>query len=69
MRNPWASETYIGPWSDEDKRWTKDLRRQAEHEKLDDGIFFMTPSDFKSGFSAFEVALYSEDWKRHSHLE
>lgn len=29
----------------------------------------MTPSDFKKGFSAIEIALYDEDWKRHSHLE
>lgn len=28
----------------------------------------MTPSDFKKGFSAFEIAMY-KDWKRHSHLE
>lgn len=46
MRNPWASETYLGPWSDEDQKWTEDLRRQADHEKMDDGIFFMTPFDF-----------------------
>lgn len=29
----------------------------------------MTPSDFKKGFSAFEIALYDEAWLRHSHLE
>lgn len=27
MRNPWSSERYNGPWSDNDSRWTPSLRR------------------------------------------
>lgn len=28
MRNPWGAEKYVGPWSDEDDRWTDDLKAQ-----------------------------------------
>jgi len=27
MRNPWARETYEGPWHDLDKRWTPSLKK------------------------------------------
>lgn len=27
LRNPWASERYDGPWSDNDHRWTDDFRK------------------------------------------
>lgn len=26
IRNPWGTERYNGPWSDDDKKWTDELR-------------------------------------------
>jgi calpain-15 len=27
MRNPWAKETYTGPWNDSSRNWTEDYKR------------------------------------------
>ena len=50
MRNPWASEKYSGPWNDNDKRWTPELREKAGSDKANDGVFFMPVSTLKSSF-------------------
>ena len=48
MRNPWggldmweAAEVYSGPWSDNSKLWTADLKEQAGWVNAHDGVFFM----------------------------
>ena len=69
MRNPWATETYTGPWNDKDPNWTKYLRDQVHHEILNDGIFYMAPSDFKEGFHSFEISMYSDEWKRTTYRQ
>ena len=53
MRNPWAYERYVGPWSDNDSAWgavdqaTKD---QLGYSQNDDGIFFIPMDVFISDF-------------------
>lgn len=58
MRNPWASETYSGAWSDVDGRWTEDLRRQVGHSKADDGVFFLPINTFKAAFPNYYIGMY-----------
>ena len=63
MRNPWGKEKYVGPWSDEDDRWTDDLKAQTNHTVADDGIFWMKYTDFKKAFSYYQIAMYWDSWK------
>jgi calpain-15 len=64
MRNPWGKEKYTGPWRDDDDRWTDDLKSQVNLTRADDGIFYMRYQDFKKAFPRFQVAMYSENWKK-----
>ena len=36
-----AAEVYSGPWSDNSKLWTADLKEQAGYVNAHDGVFFM----------------------------
>ena len=62
MRNPWHSEIYKGPWSDNDYRWTPELRRQVGAKVANDGIFFFPAEHFLDAFAALDVAFYNEEW-------
>jgi hypothetical protein len=53
VRNPWSSERYTGPYSDDDKIWTDDLVKEAGLTKKDDGKFFMPVEDFKIAFTTY----------------
>ena len=35
------AEVYSGPWSDNSKLWTADLKKQAGYVNAHDGVFFM----------------------------
>ena len=63
MRNPWATENYNGPWNDNDKRWTPELRQQVGSVKANDGIFFMPILVLKEAFNDYQVAHY-RNWKK-----
>lgn len=41
MRNPWGSETYAGPWRDNDPQWTPEFKSQVNLEPDNDGTFYM----------------------------
>ena len=69
-RNPWGVESYVGPWSDEDARWTKELLQEVNHSlNKEDGLFFM---DLDTLFAEFEyvTANYNtEGWSYDYHLQ
>lgn len=69
-RNPWGKESYVGPWSDEDARWTKELLQEVNHSlNKEDGLFFM---DLDTLFAEFEyvIANYNtEGWSYDYHLQ
>lgn len=47
LRNPWGSGEWNGNWSDDDKKWTAQLRKDAGFDGgKDDGIFWMSYEDF-----------------------
>ncbi len=46
MRNPWANETYTGPWNDSSRNWTEDYKRQVPYSRQNEGKFFMSLRDF-----------------------
>lgn len=63
LRNPWGSETYKGPWRDDDPQWTDEFKKMAKLVVADDGIFHMTVDTYVTHFTSMEVCQYSDDWK------
>lgn len=61
IRNPWGSEGYTGPYSDKSSEWTPEARAALGSVDKDDGIFWMTISDFKDLFDSITVG-YFQDW-------
>ena len=51
MRNPWASEQYTGAWCDSCEEWTDKTKTEAGWTDANDGVFFMTLSDYYETFS------------------
>lgn len=41
IRNPWGSDSYTGPWSDADTRWTAAYKAQVPFINSNDGYFFI----------------------------
>ena len=66
MRNPWGSERYTGPWSDDDSRWTDALKEEVGLVEANDGIFWMELAGFQYAMSSLEVAMV-DDWKISAH--
>lgn len=62
MRNPWASETYKGPWSDKSKKWTKAYKEQVNHKKANDGIFYMDFDYLLNNWRYVSVAMLDQDF-------
>ena len=46
VRNPWAAETYHGPWSDKSDLWTDQIKYEAGYEDIDDGVWFISVEDY-----------------------
>lgn len=67
MRNPWGRETYTGPWSDNDSRWTAAYREQLGHKVANDGVFYMDVATYKKHFTEMQMAFY-DSWN-HSHKD
>jgi hypothetical protein len=64
MRNPWGSEKYTGPWSDNSAEMTEDAKQQLNHTTGNDGTFFVTVEDYKVFFNGVVSLFYGDDWKR-----
>jgi len=62
MRNPWANETYTGPWNDSSRQWTEEFKRQVPYSRQNEGKFFMTIEDFKRGFPLATVTYVQDDY-------
>lgn len=64
IKNPWATETYTGPWSANDKAWTDEAKQQAGGVlNAQDGTFFMPIADFVKHFGSFAVAMTEDTWQ------
>lgn len=62
LRNPWAKETYTGPWSDKSSLWTDKLKKEVDMKDANDGIFFMPYDSYVTKFwqTAFSM---TKNWK------
>jgi hypothetical protein len=69
LRNPWGQTEWTGAWSDNSKEWNQ-KRKQIVYERMkeqrvaqteigvDDGVFWMSFSDFFTHYSVLYVARY-----------
>ena len=62
LRNPWGTREWCGDWSDDSKCWSNELRQELFAYKNDDGIFWMSFSDFIMYFTDLTVAKTRKDW-------
>lgn len=64
MRNPWGYERYICDWSDNSSKWTPELRQEAgaTDNYVNDGIFFMDITDYKTQGLATLISYDTTDW-------
>ena len=59
MRNPWAKEQYVGPWSDSSGQWTEEMRKQVGHTEIaNDGSFYIPFKIFLETFDSTTFAIY-----------
>ena len=63
LRNPWSSESYHGPWSDSDSRWTAAWKEQVNLVVADDGIFFMDYDEYLSIYKNINVAFTNDNYQ------
>ena len=59
IRNPWAEDSYKGPWADKDVyNWDPFLKSQVSYIDKDDGIFFI---DFVTYHREFDLTQIHVD--------
>ncbi|KAK5115558.1 hypothetical protein LTR62_001217 [Meristemomyces frigidus] len=64
LRNPWGHTDWEGDWSDGSKLWTRDMITKLGHTFGNDGIFWMTYSDFLKQFARIDrVRLFDKSWQ------
>jgi len=68
MRNPQASDYFIGDWSDTSDKWTESLKEQAGYERSNNGIFFMSIEDYHKLFEETYFSLDTTNWHFGSYL-
>ena len=64
MRNPWGAEEYTGDFSDNSKKWTPALRKQAGSVIKDDGEFFIPIADFMTSFEESYINYNTKNMSR-----
>ena len=62
VRNPWGVETYKGPWSDKDSRWTQALRDEVGRKSGDDGVWHIPIADFMKVMESAYVNKNTTGW-------
>ena len=62
IRNPWGRGEWSGNWGDKSSLWTPEFKKQAGWVDADDGVFFMTYSDFKNNFETVTIGYYHDDY-------
>lgn len=69
MRNPWGSFEWNGKYGEEKPIWSPQLKEELGYVKGDDGVFFMTFSEFNQEFNYFGISFFSEAYHRQEFAE
>jgi calpain-15 len=63
IRNPWGdSMEWNGDFSDNSKLWTESLKKAVNFQKVDDGTFWMSFTDFLKYYNDIIILYYMDDW-------
>lgn len=60
LRNPWGTEEYVGPWSDNSDLWTDNIKAQVDYVNADDGYFHIDIDTFLGEFETYSIQYYEE---------
>ena len=63
IRNPWGQFEWHGDWSDQYHGWTDEMKEEVGWSDANDGIFFMSLSDFKNEFGTTTICSCHDDWE------
>lgn len=63
MRNTWGYYEWKGDWSDESPLWTNELRERFGAAVNDDGVFFITYSDYLANFCVTYICANNDPTK------
>jgi hypothetical protein len=55
MRNPWGNYEWKGPYSDGSRYWTDEAKLLTKLDEQEDGVFWMTLSDFMAYYEEVSV--------------
>ena len=61
IRNPWSQGEWSGDWSDKSPLWDSKTKSQVKFENKEDGIFFMSDTDFFKYFTHVEICYILYD--------
>ena len=61
IRNPWSQGEWNGDWSDKSSLWDSKTKSQVKFENKEDGIFFMSDTDFFKYFTHVEICYILYD--------
>ncbi|KAJ9442418.1 Calpain-type cysteine protease DEK1 [Diplonema papillatum] len=63
IRNPWGNDKeWTGKWSDSDKSWTPELKKECGFVASDDGTFWMSYADVKKFFNSIAINYCHGTW-------
>ena len=64
LRNPWGQGEWKQEWSDDDERWTPELKEALGFTgNVEDGIFFMPWERFLEFYSDVQICYYHDGYK------
>ena len=63
LRNPWSKGEWNGDWSDKSDLWDEKAKGQVNFSAKEDGIFFMSDTDFFKYFTHIEICYILYDAK------
>ncbi|KAI9738825.1 MAG: hypothetical protein M1834_008332 [Cirrosporium novae-zelandiae] len=63
LRNPWGRGEWKGKWSDGSEEWTAEWIQILNHKFGDDGVFWISYSDFLRQFQLLDrTRLFGDEW-------
>eukprot|EP01059_Diplonema_ambulator_P035890 TRINITY_DN8663_c0_g1_i2.p1 TRINITY_DN8663_c0_g1~~TRINITY_DN8663_c0_g1_i2.p1 ORF type:complete len:799 (+),score=322.73 TRINITY_DN8663_c0_g1_i2:124-2520(+) len=63
IRNPWGNDKeWTGKWSDNDKSWTPELKKECGFQASDDGTFWMEWKDVTKYFNSIAINYCHGTW-------
>lgn len=63
LRNPWGKGEWKGDWSDNSPKWNEQLKKELKVVKAEDGIFYMSFTDFCQYYSDIQICYFHDNHK------